>query len=200
MWKSRFTGEMDPLNPNQGSNALHLTKDGAASSHSRDRWMNRGCEEKKVAVHEEIKRMNQLPANSTYATHRLRRTASQDEELELLFAGFICGYNPEVDYHVKAIPVLQMRSHISPFSVAITICTHLLIISIFPSDDGYFCPSFYSFITCVKEGERGFQIQSQIDRRVPDAVELGSAAVVGADLSEREGVVLQGTALDSGEI
>ena len=28
--------------------------------------------EKKAAVHEEMKRMNQLPANSTYATHRLR--------------------------------------------------------------------------------------------------------------------------------
>ncbi|CAL5402947.1 unnamed protein product [Camellia sinensis] len=57
-----------------------------------------GCEEKKAAVHEEMKRINKLPANSTYATHRLRvlnkilqllsiqRTTSQ-EELELLFAG-----------------------------------------------------------------------------------------------------------------
>ncbi|KAJ7965665.1 Translation initiation factor IF-2 like [Quillaja saponaria] len=57
------------------------------------------CGGKETEVHEEIKRMNQLPANSTYATHRLRvlnkilklmstqRTAAQDEELELLFAG-----------------------------------------------------------------------------------------------------------------
>ena len=30
------------------------------------------CEEKQGAVHEEIKRMNQLPANSIYVTHRLR--------------------------------------------------------------------------------------------------------------------------------
>ncbi|XP_022717975.1 uncharacterized protein LOC111276497 [Durio zibethinus] len=58
-----------------------------------------GYEEKTAAVHEEMKRMNRLPATSTYVTHRLRvlnkilqllsiqRTASQEEELELLFAG-----------------------------------------------------------------------------------------------------------------
>ncbi|KAK7841787.1 uncharacterized protein LOC112035529 [Quercus suber] len=58
-----------------------------------------GYEEKTAAVHDEMKRMNRLPANSTYATHRLRvlnkilqlmsiqRTAAQDQELELLFAG-----------------------------------------------------------------------------------------------------------------
>ncbi|XP_050247395.1 uncharacterized protein LOC126694901 [Quercus robur] len=58
-----------------------------------------GYEEKTAAVHDEMKRMNRLPANSTYATHRLRvlnkilqlmsiqRTVAQDQELELLFAG-----------------------------------------------------------------------------------------------------------------
>ncbi|KAL0306474.1 UNVERIFIED_CONTAM: hypothetical protein Sradi_6064700 [Sesamum radiatum] len=58
-----------------------------------------GHEEKAAAVHEEIKRMHRLPPNSSYASHRLRvlnkiqhllslqRTASQDEELELLFSG-----------------------------------------------------------------------------------------------------------------
>ncbi|XP_027909381.1 uncharacterized protein LOC114168679 [Vigna unguiculata] len=57
------------------------------------------CEKKQAAVHEEIKRMNQLPANSTYGMHRLKvlnkilqlmsvqRTVSQEQELELLFAG-----------------------------------------------------------------------------------------------------------------
>ncbi|XP_061367207.1 uncharacterized protein LOC133310311 [Gastrolobium bilobum] len=56
-------------------------------------------EKKQAAVHEEIKRMNQLPANSTYVIHRLKvlhtimqlmsiqRTVSQEEELDLLFAG-----------------------------------------------------------------------------------------------------------------
>ncbi|XP_044491502.1 uncharacterized protein LOC123215462 [Mangifera indica] len=58
-----------------------------------------GNEERKAAVHEELKRMNQLPPNSTYVTHRVRvlnkilqlislqRTTSQEKELELLFAG-----------------------------------------------------------------------------------------------------------------
>ncbi|KAJ6966533.1 hypothetical protein NC652_004172 [Populus alba x Populus x berolinensis] len=66
---------------------------------STPRWKQMGKEEKTAAVHEEMKRINQLPATSTYATHRLRvlnkilqlmsikRTVSQDEELELLFAG-----------------------------------------------------------------------------------------------------------------
>ncbi|ESW05133.1 hypothetical protein PHAVU_011G154800 [Phaseolus vulgaris] len=57
------------------------------------------CEKKQGAVHEEIKRMNRLPANSAYGTHRLKvlnkilqlisvqRTVSQEQELELLFAG-----------------------------------------------------------------------------------------------------------------
>ncbi|KAL9383258.1 hypothetical protein Peur_023581 [Populus x canadensis] len=58
-----------------------------------------GNEEKTAAVHQEINRMNQLPATSSYVSHRMRvlnkilqlvsiqRTGSQDKELELLFAG-----------------------------------------------------------------------------------------------------------------
>ncbi|XP_039140024.1 uncharacterized protein LOC120277303 [Dioscorea cayenensis subsp. rotundata] len=54
---------------------------------------------KKSAIHAEIARVNQLPPNSSYAVHRMRvlnkilhlmaieRSRSQDEELELLFAG-----------------------------------------------------------------------------------------------------------------
>lgn len=38
----------------------------------RGKWKLMGFDEKKAAVHEEMKRMNQLPANSSYATHRLR--------------------------------------------------------------------------------------------------------------------------------
>ncbi|KAK4255740.1 hypothetical protein QN277_008699 [Acacia crassicarpa] len=56
-------------------------------------------EQKQASVHEEIRRMNQLPAKSTYVAHRMRvlnkilqlisiqRTAEQEQELELLFAG-----------------------------------------------------------------------------------------------------------------
>lgn len=36
------------------------------------KWKQTGDEEKQTAVHEEMKRMNQLPGNSTYASHRLR--------------------------------------------------------------------------------------------------------------------------------
>ncbi|XAR50791.1 hypothetical protein NMG60_11005227 [Bertholletia excelsa] len=58
-----------------------------------------GSKEKKGAVREEIKRMNQLPTNNTYVTHRMQvlnkilqlmsshRTTLQDEELKLLVAG-----------------------------------------------------------------------------------------------------------------
>ncbi|KAJ6753699.1 hypothetical protein OIU79_026523, partial [Salix purpurea] len=39
---------------------------------SKPRWKQMGKEEKAAAVHDEMKRINQLPATSTYATHRLR--------------------------------------------------------------------------------------------------------------------------------
>ncbi|KAI9166022.1 hypothetical protein LWI28_024764 [Acer negundo] len=73
--------------------------DGKASTQLKVTWKKMGDEERKVAVNDELKRMNQLPANSSYVIHRLRvlnkilqlislqRTASQEEELELLFSG-----------------------------------------------------------------------------------------------------------------
>uniref|UniRef100_A0A0D9VVW8 Uncharacterized protein n=1 Tax=Leersia perrieri TaxID=77586 RepID=A0A0D9VVW8_9ORYZ len=54
--------------------------------------------DREKAVNAEIERVNKLPSNSSYAIHRLKvltklrhlmsikRTTSQDEELELLFA------------------------------------------------------------------------------------------------------------------
>ncbi|ESR65218.1 hypothetical protein CICLE_v10010683mg [Citrus x clementina] len=71
----------------------------AAPTQFGDIWPKMGNEEKKAAVQEEVKRMNKLPANSAYASHRLRvlnkilqlmsqpRTSSKEKELELLFAG-----------------------------------------------------------------------------------------------------------------
>ncbi|XP_020274930.1 uncharacterized protein LOC109849497 [Asparagus officinalis] len=56
-------------------------------------------ENKKASVHAEMARVNKLPSNSSYALHRIKvlnkilrllsipRTISQEEELELLFAG-----------------------------------------------------------------------------------------------------------------
>ncbi|KAK1588251.1 hypothetical protein Q3G72_021339 [Acer saccharum] len=73
--------------------------DGKASTQLKGTWKEMGAEERKAAVNNELKRMNQLPANSSYVIHRLRvlnkilqlislqRTASQEEELELLFSG-----------------------------------------------------------------------------------------------------------------
>ncbi|XP_074290646.1 uncharacterized protein LOC141617357 [Silene latifolia] len=69
------------------------------ATNSRSQWKQMGEEGKKVTVQEEMRRMHQLPVNSSYATHRIRvlnkilqlmsiqRSASQEEELELLFAG-----------------------------------------------------------------------------------------------------------------
>ncbi|KAK0603221.1 hypothetical protein LWI29_002604 [Acer saccharum] len=73
--------------------------DGKASTQLKGTWKEMGAEERKAAVNGELKRMNQLPASSSYVIHRLRvlnkilqlislqRTASQEEELELLFSG-----------------------------------------------------------------------------------------------------------------
>ncbi|KAL5818761.1 hypothetical protein ACOSQ4_022603 [Xanthoceras sorbifolium] len=73
--------------------------DGKSSTQLKDTWKKMGDEERKASVNNEIKRMNQLPSTSSYVIHRLRvlnkilqliflqRTASQEEELELLFAG-----------------------------------------------------------------------------------------------------------------
>ncbi|GLT74758.1 hypothetical protein SLA2020_465360 [Shorea laevis] len=82
-----------------GGAALDQTMEDTGGSQSGDRGRQMGFAEKEAAVQQEMKRMRQLPANSTYVTHRLRvlnkilqllsiqRTASQEEELELLFAG-----------------------------------------------------------------------------------------------------------------
>ncbi|KAL3645496.1 hypothetical protein CASFOL_010676 [Castilleja foliolosa] len=81
--------EPEYVKPDSGSEG---TKPGS-------RWNQIAIEEKQATITEEVKRMRQLPLNSSYAAHRLRlldkiqqllslqRTTSQDEELELLFAG-----------------------------------------------------------------------------------------------------------------
>ncbi|XP_039027863.1 uncharacterized protein LOC120161721 [Hibiscus syriacus] len=75
------------------------TMEEVGTIHPRAQWKQMGYEEKTPSIHEEMKRMNQLPATSSYVTHRMlvlnkilqllsiQRTASQEEELELLFAG-----------------------------------------------------------------------------------------------------------------
>ncbi|XP_020417482.1 uncharacterized protein LOC18781517 isoform X2 [Prunus persica] len=78
---------------------LDATMEDSCGARPKATWKKMGPVEKEASVHEEMKRMQKLPANSTYVTHRLRvlnkilqllsiqRTASQERELELLFAG-----------------------------------------------------------------------------------------------------------------
>ncbi|KAI3688578.1 hypothetical protein L2E82_46240 [Cichorium intybus] len=108
--KSKKTGvRKEPLAISSGMEQFTLLGDGGSfndrttksvyTTQAKNGGKQMGSEEKKAAVHEEIKKVNQLHAHSTYATHRIRvlnkilqllsvqRTTSQDEELELLFAG-----------------------------------------------------------------------------------------------------------------
>ncbi|KAA8523835.1 hypothetical protein F0562_010258 [Nyssa sinensis] len=94
-----YMANLDSFHHFKGSTALNQPKESITSTQAKGERKQMGSEEKNAVVHEEMNRMNQLPANSAYATHRLRvlnkilqllsieRTISQDEELELLFAG-----------------------------------------------------------------------------------------------------------------
>lgn len=90
---------MDSRNNLEGQKASTMLGNSEAISDAKTRWKQMGYEEKKAAVQEDIKLTQQLPFNSRYATQRLRvlnkilqlmsiqRSASEEEELELLFAG-----------------------------------------------------------------------------------------------------------------
>ncbi|KAL8099154.1 uncharacterized protein LOC141684522 [Apium graveolens] len=89
---------MEQVNQFNPSSTLNDNKQ-VSTSRNNDGYKQLGFEEKKAAVNEEMRRLNQLPSTSTYVVHRSRvlgkimqllsvqRTTSQDEELELLFAG-----------------------------------------------------------------------------------------------------------------
>lgn len=61
---------MDSLEGFKGSNALNQSKESHIQVNQPGYQM--GHEEKKAAVDQEISRMNKLPSNSSYASHRLR--------------------------------------------------------------------------------------------------------------------------------
>ncbi|XP_018851619.1 uncharacterized protein LOC109013851 [Juglans regia] len=96
---SRSSPEVNSLDHFWGSCAVDQTMDSRVSTQPKYQLKQMGYQEKKAAVEGEMNRMNRLPANSSYAVHRIRvlnkilqllsiqRTASQDEELELLFSG-----------------------------------------------------------------------------------------------------------------
>ncbi|KAK2984712.1 hypothetical protein RJ640_004537, partial [Escallonia rubra] len=69
---SFYTANLDHFEYFQGSNALNQPNKSASTTQDGNAWKPKGCEEKQAVVHEEMRRMNNLPANSTYATHRLR--------------------------------------------------------------------------------------------------------------------------------
>ncbi|KAK7405187.1 hypothetical protein VNO78_06386 [Psophocarpus tetragonolobus] len=95
---SKLSEKVDSFNHLKGSNTVdQMMESGAINQPEPQKQM--WCEKKQASVNEEIKRMNQLPANSAYVSHRLKvlnkilqlvsvqRTVSQEQELELLFAG-----------------------------------------------------------------------------------------------------------------
>lgn len=62
---------MDSFDHLKGSNTLdQMMESGPTNQPNPQKQM--WCEKKQAAVHEEIKRMNRLPANSAYGTHRLK--------------------------------------------------------------------------------------------------------------------------------
>lgn len=64
--------KMGSRNHLNNRDALDLTKDGH-NLRATGQWRQMGgCEEKKAAVHAEMDRVNKLPVNSKYATHRMR--------------------------------------------------------------------------------------------------------------------------------
>ncbi|KAM6553579.1 hypothetical protein CsatB_014341 [Cannabis sativa] len=90
---------MDALSSFQGSNSLEVKMEDRAIAQPECGRPPIVSEAKRAAVQEELKRVNKLPATSTYASHRLRvlnkilqllsvqRSSSEEMELELLFAG-----------------------------------------------------------------------------------------------------------------
>ncbi|KAI5333320.1 hypothetical protein L3X38_023451 [Prunus dulcis] len=95
--RCRCVGEQQE--PLTGMSTLDATMVDSCGARPKAPSEKMGPVEKEASVHEEMKRMQKLPANSTYVTHRLRvlnkilqllsiqRSASQEQELELLFAG-----------------------------------------------------------------------------------------------------------------
>ncbi|XVF78088.1 hypothetical protein PTKIN_Ptkin14bG0100500 [Pterospermum kingtungense] len=63
-------GSVEQFKGNSG--VLDQTMEESGGTNPRVQWKQMGYEEKTAAAHEEMKRMNQLPATSTYVTHRLR--------------------------------------------------------------------------------------------------------------------------------
>ncbi|KAI5662702.1 hypothetical protein M9H77_22025 [Catharanthus roseus] len=66
----RYCAKVDSFEQFDGRTALNQPDKNSAPVNKT--WNQMGCEEKTARVHQEISRMNKLPANSSYAGHRLR--------------------------------------------------------------------------------------------------------------------------------
>ncbi|KAL9256528.1 hypothetical protein AKJ16_DCAP01918 [Drosera capensis] len=64
--------EVDPVDDSMCKKNVHGHAYRSVSTEFKGYWKRMGDEEKKATVEEELKRMRLLPANSTYAIHRLR--------------------------------------------------------------------------------------------------------------------------------
>ncbi|KAJ8443443.1 hypothetical protein Cgig2_026230 [Carnegiea gigantea] len=95
--------DMDSRNNLEGQKASTMLGHSGAISDAKTRWKQMGYEEKKAAVQEEMKLIQQLPFNSRYATRRLHVL---NKILQLMSI-----QNTEVPMH--AIPNLRSKSVIS---------------------------------------------------------------------------------------
>ncbi|KAE9456449.1 hypothetical protein C3L33_11660, partial [Rhododendron williamsianum] len=106
-WQQKCTLRMDPF----GSKTLNQPKASLTSPQAKDG--GKKSVDKKATVDEEMKRMNKLPANSAYATHRLRVL---NKVLQLLSIQVALRYNLD-SYHM----MVDLISHFS-FVVASSRC------------------------------------------------------------------------------
>lgn len=67
-----LSGGRNLLNQFADKTPQNQAMENRGSNQTVNTWKPLGFDEKQAAVHKEMKRMNQLPANSTYATHRLK--------------------------------------------------------------------------------------------------------------------------------
>ncbi|CAB4277612.1 unnamed protein product [Prunus armeniaca] len=63
---------MDSIDPSKGMSTLDATMEDSCGDRPKAPRKKMGPVEKEASVHEEMKRMQKLPTNSTYVTHRLR--------------------------------------------------------------------------------------------------------------------------------
>lgn len=93
-----ITTKMDQVDQFKDNSALNYPKQSVSNSQNKDGRKQMGFEEKNAAVHEEMRRMNQLPANSSYVIHRSRVLNKIMQLLSvqvhkyqvLLFRNYIC--------------------------------------------------------------------------------------------------------------